>query len=192
MLGEQGGLAADKFAIVAGGTVLVRGAWLTVLRVNRQGGTISSVSTNARYVRVKGIEEIEDYQPPTEERALAVKNATKLAPLCNYPGNGFLELTKAEWKRIHTDYKGTHDIEATETTGRHRVRFTIRQSKWISVFLTDEKQKEAPMFSGVPAQKPEIPVERAMPEPVYKAPETPAEDAPFEARGDGHRPSALV
>lgn len=181
MLGEQGGLAADKFAIVAGGRVLVRGAWLTVLRVNRQGGRICSVSTNAQYVRVKGIEEIEDYQPPTEERALAVKNATKLAPLCNYPADGFLELTKAEWKRIHTDYKGTHDIEATETSGRHRVRFTIRHSKWVSVFVTDEKRKEAPIFSGVPAHKPEIPVERPMPQPVYEAPETPDERAPFEA-----------
>lgn len=62
MLGEDD--AAEKFAdIRPGGQVLVRGEWVTVIRVNHSGGKIASVTTNARYVRVKGIETVKDYRP---------------------------------------------------------------------------------------------------------------------------------
>ena len=58
MLDEQGGLKAEGFDIQPGGRVLVDGEWLVVMRVNKKGGQINSVTTNARYVRVRGIEEI--------------------------------------------------------------------------------------------------------------------------------------
>jgi uncharacterized protein DUF3560 len=49
MLEDQGGLAADKFDIQPGGMVLTGDEWLTVVRVNKSNGAISSVTTNARY-----------------------------------------------------------------------------------------------------------------------------------------------
>lgn len=95
MLEEAGGLQADAFDIQVGGRVLVRSEWLAVLRVTRKDGAIVSVSTNSRFVRVKSIEEIKDYRPPSAEDADAVKAATTLPPMCNYPGEGFHQMTKA-------------------------------------------------------------------------------------------------
>lgn len=77
MLDEQGGLKAEGFDIQPGGRVLVDGEWLLVMRVNKKGGQINSVTTNARYVRVRGIEEIKDYRAPTEEDAAKVKKAAE-------------------------------------------------------------------------------------------------------------------
>ena len=184
MLDDQGGLAAEKFDIQPGGMVLTGNEWVTVVRVNRSNGAISSVTTNARYVRVKKIETIKDYKPPTEEAKLNVKNATALAPLCNYPGEGFREITKAEWRRRYQDGKGTQDVEATETTARHRVRYfyTMYGKPPIEqVFITDEKRKDPPRFSGVPAIKPDLPTERVITQKASEPPQPNPHSQPFEA-----------
>src|SRR5262249_1621956 len=75
MLAEEGGIAGEAFDIQVGGRVLVRGEWVVVIRVNRKDGKILSVSTNARYVTVRGIEEIEDYRAPTPEEIEQTKKA---------------------------------------------------------------------------------------------------------------------
>ncbi len=184
MLEDQGGLAAEKFDIQPGGMVLTGGEWVTVIRVNRSNGAISSVTTNARYVRVKSIETIKDYRPPTYEDAIRVKNATALPPLCNYPGEGIKEITKAEWKRRFPDGKGTQDVKATETTARHRVRYfyTMYAKPPIQqVFITDDKRKDPPLFSGVPDVKTELPSERVIPEPTYTPPKPKPDAQPFRA-----------
>lgn len=183
MLDEQGGLAAEQFDIRPGGMVLSGDEWSTVLRVNRSNGAISSVTTNARYIRVKKIETIKNYKPPTEEDTLKVKNATALAPLCNYPGEGFKQITKAEWRRRYSDGKGTQDVEATETTARHRVRYfyTMYGDPRIQpIFITDEKRKDPPRFSGVPAVKPELPTHRVTPQRVVEPPPTKPDSQAFE------------
>jgi hypothetical protein len=82
MLDDQGGLAANNFDIQPGGMVLIGDEWVTVVRVNKSIGAICSVTTNAKYVRVKSIETIKDYRPPTDEDRLQLKKATTLAPLC--------------------------------------------------------------------------------------------------------------
>jgi protein-L-isoaspartate O-methyltransferase len=193
MLAEAGGTAADKWEIIVGGRVLVRGEWVTVLRVNKAGGVVNSLTTNRRYVPKVGIEDVKDYQPPTEEQAAKVKAATTAAPLCNYPGTipmvnrwhgtidppmQTVEMTKAEWAKIHKDYKGTRDVTATETAGRHRVRLAIRGGKYSPVFITDDKRKDPPKAEAVPAA-PGIPEpERvAANRPDYKAPEPTEFDA---------------
>jgi len=184
MLDDQGGLPAENFDIQPGGMVLTGDEWSTVIRVNRSNGAISSVTTNARYIRVKKIETIKDYKPPTDDDRLKVKNATALAPLCNYPGDGFKEITKAQWKLRYSDGKGTQDVEATETTARHRVRYfyTMYAKPPIErVFITDEKRKDPPCFSGVPAIKPELPIERVIPQSVFEPPPSPTNSQPFEA-----------
>lgn len=159
MLAEQGGLVADGVDMVPGGRVLVRGEWSTILRVNKKGGKVVSVSTNARFVSVRQVEDIKEYTPPAPEVAAAVATAAKLPPLVNYPGEGFLSMTKAEWKATHADYKGTRELGAgavrpggsrpdvkcdkAENVGRHRVRTVVRGGLQ-PVFLTDDKRKDPP------------------------------------------------
>lgn len=174
MLQEQGGLTADKFDIQVGGRVLVRGEWCVVMRVNKRDGKTCSVTTNARYVPTRNVEEIADYRAPTEEDAKKIKAVSKLAPMANYPGDGFLQMSKAEWERIHADYKGSRelgqdaqrpgghrmDLKDAGTLGatyaRHRVRSVVRAGKLQGVFLTDSKRVEPPAATPSTTPRPEI------------------------------------
>lgn len=166
MLAEQGGLVADKFDIVPGGEVFVRGSWQKVVRVNKRAGKAISVTTDCRFVSVRGMEEIADYRAPSQEVAAAAASAGKLAPMCNYPGEGFLHMTKAEWDATHSDYKGSRELgqgakraagyrpdikgAAVESQehGRHRVRVVVRGGLQ-PVFLSDSKVTKAPALAKV-------------------------------------------
>ncbi|MGJ7523745.1 DUF3560 domain-containing protein [Variovorax sp. LT1P1] len=195
MLAEGGGLKADGFDIKPGGRVLVRGEWLVVVKVNKVDGRINSVSTNARFVRVKPIEDIKDYRDATAEEQEAVKKATTLPPLCNYPGVGFHEMTKAEWEATHKDYKGSRQLgqgsrrmtpgtgrpdikveEGAPVVGLHRVRTVVHRSSLVPVFVTDVKRKDPPAAAAEPAAPVVLPVEREVsktPRAVYQpAPKT--------------------
>lgn len=159
MLGEQGGLVAEKHDIKVGGRVLCGGEWLVVLRVNKSAGQITSVTTNAKYCRVRGIADIKDYQPPTDEDAAKAKKATKLPPLANYPGNGFASMTKAEFDRVPKDYRTTRRIKGDDTGGDHRVRSCVgcycflsetdfnERHRYFNVFITDAKRVDVPPVS---------------------------------------------
>lgn len=147
MLDEQGGLKAEAFDIQPGGRVLVDGEWLVVMRVNKKDGQINSVTTNARYVRVRGIEEIKDYRAPTEEDAAKVKKATKLPPLVNFPGEGFIEMTAEEYKKKPADYKGTRTAKATAEHGAYRYRTAFLPNggyRTAQVYITDAKRVDPP------------------------------------------------
>lgn len=147
MLDEQGGLKAEGFDIQPGGRVLVDGEWLVVMRVNKKGGQINSVTTNARYVPVRGIEEIKDYRAPTEEDAAKVKKATKLPPLVNFPGEGFIEMTAEEYKKKPADYKGTRTAPATAEHGAYRYRTAFLPNggyRTAQVYITDAKRVDPP------------------------------------------------
>lgn len=147
MLDEQGGLKAEGFDIQPGGRVLVDGEWLVVMRVNKKGGQINSVTTNARYVRVRGIEEIKDYRAPTEEDAAKAKKAAKLPPLVNFPGEGFIEMTAEEYKRKPTDYKSTRTTQATAEHGAYRYRTAFLANsgyRIVQVYITDAKRVDKP------------------------------------------------
>jgi len=124
MLGESGGIVAEKHDIAVGGRVFASGEWLLVLKVNKKDGAVTSVKTNRRYVSTLKVEDIKEYKAPTAEETAAVQKATKLPPLCNYPGEGFATCTQEQWAKIHKDYKSqSHRIAATETTAAHRVRY---------------------------------------------------------------------
>lgn len=125
MLGESGGLAADKFNIEVGGQVLYSGTWVTVLRVNRKDGKVCSMRTSARYCSLASIEDIRDYQAPSAEESAKVASAMKKGPLCNYPGKRFGTLSQEEWDKIRKESRGSREIAATETMARHRVRICL-------------------------------------------------------------------
>lgn len=187
MLDEQGGLKAEKFDIQPGGMVLLPGReWVTVIRVNKSGSHVTSVTTNARFVRVRKIEEIQDYRPPTEERANAVKAATKQAPLCNYPGEDFRHVTHQEVKKR---YSHIREIKANERYATHRCYHTIKGGSgldchnMIPVYITDKKRKDPPPATLTKEPAPALPTERVISKPtsqVTKTPEPEPQAASFE------------
>jgi phospholipid N-methyltransferase len=172
MLDEDGGLVAEDVEMVAGGQVRVSDEWMAIIRVNKKDGRAVSVTTNRRFVPVRGIEEIEEYKPPTEEQAAQVKAATKLPPLANYPHEGAVEMTQAEWKRTYHDYKGTSEAgqgarsrygrsqpeyAAPSPHGLHRVRSVVRQGRMCPVFITDAKLVQPPKPKEVPEVRATVP-----------------------------------
>jgi protein-L-isoaspartate O-methyltransferase len=156
MLGESGGLAADRFSFEVGGKVLVGGEWLVILKINKTGNSISSLTTTPRrhFYGSKNkaeIESVKDYQAPKPEETAAVKAATKLPPMCNYPGEGFKHMTTDEWKRKKmSDVPQSATHPETETHGAHRTRSTWG-GNWttVSVYLTDAKQIDPPTKAPV-------------------------------------------
>lgn len=156
MLGESGGVAADKFQLEVGGRVLCREwyrskGYLTVLRVNRKGGAIVSVSVSVGdCIGVVNVEKIEDYRPPEPGAAEKVKKATKLPPLVNYPGEGFRHMTRAEWDRAakHSDFYRIARLKASATRGAHRRREAPMEGgpyyKSVGVYITDAKRVDPP------------------------------------------------
>ncbi|WP_201759000.1 DUF3560 domain-containing protein [Acidisarcina polymorpha] len=85
MLGETGGLAADRFNFEVGGKVFIGDEWLVILKINKTGDAISSLTTTPRRYfygsKYKaGIESVKDYQAPKPEETAAVKAASKLPP----------------------------------------------------------------------------------------------------------------
>jgi len=187
MLAEGGGLITDKYDIEIGGKVLVRGEWVVILKINKAGGKINSLTTNRRYVDKVGIEEVKDYQAPEAGAADKVKKAMSLPPLCNYPGEIVLdvrygdepakpkqahEMTRDEWAKIYTDYKGSKTVKATETTGKHRVRIVTGQKYgdwgYTPVYITDEKRKDPPKPTNAEPVKIDAP-ERVETRATYQA-----------------------
>ena len=189
MLEEAGGTAADKYTIEPGGKVLVRGEWVVVLKINKTGGKINSVTTNRRYVSKVGIEEVKDYRAPEGDEAARVKAVMKLTPLCNYPGDDVLNITQEQWNDIYTDHKTTRNVKGTETQGAHRVRhvmsfkarqlgYTKETKAWdiVPVYITDAKRKDPPPPDTT--ERPQITApEEVDHRPVYKAPEPTIFDA---------------
>jgi hypothetical protein len=66
--------------------------------VNRQNGQVNSVSILGHFASTVSVDEISDYRRPAEGDAEKIGVATKLAPLVNFPGEGFVQMTSAEWE----------------------------------------------------------------------------------------------
>lgn len=157
MLDEQGGVVSDHHDIKVGGKVLVSGAWLVVLRVNKSLGSVSSLTTQApaghwcKNLKVN-IESVSGYEEPTAEVTAAAKAATKLPPMCNYPGEGFREMTSAEYSAKHSEGKQTMKVKATDTVGAYRYRIVFDDHfKRVRVFLTDAKRVDPPALTAAVA-----------------------------------------
>jgi protein-L-isoaspartate O-methyltransferase len=191
MLGDAGGIASDRFDIQPGGRVLVGGEWLVVIRVNKSGGQVVSVTTNSRYVRCKGIESVKDYQPPAAGDVEKVKAATKLPPMANFPGEGFIEMTAAEWKRKAADYKGTRKAAATATHGAYRYRTAFAPGggyRLAPVYITDQKRVDPP---AADSSKPvALEIERVVP--AARPAALQAEPTAFDAMRDQLRQGVQV
>ena len=169
MLAEGGGLIADKFDIAVGGRVLRRyGEWFVVTGLNRREGRLMSVSVIGHFAGTIPIEEVKDYRAPAEGDADKVAAVKKLPPICNYPGEGFLHLTKSEYAANPclkwSDFPKFERISRTDTVASHRVRRVRAPGKeyyhTVGVFLTDQKRVDPPAraaeFGPVKFEKPPI------------------------------------
>jgi hypothetical protein len=147
-------------------------------------------------VSLRNVEEIRDYEAPAAEVADLAKEANKLPPLCNYPGEGFQHMTAAKYKATYSDYKGTLEagqgaknhwdrcvMGAPEGVGRHRVRVLFcfqggGKSTIQGVFLTDTKETKPPKIEDSMSARPVLPGPvREVYASTYKAPEATVFDA---------------
>lgn len=151
MLDEKGGVFTRTQEFQPGGLVLSRGEWLTIIRVNKSRGEVSSVVTQGySFLGYTGImkltvDRISDYQAPTEAGATAAKSAAKRPPIVNYPGDGFISMTKAQWAEKHRDYKGVRAVAACETHGAYRFRRAMDTGfSLANVYISDMKTVEIP------------------------------------------------
>lgn len=100
MLDESGGVVTRTQDFEPGGQVFSRGEWLTIIRVNKSNGTVSSVTTpNYSFLGYSGTmkvtpDRITDYKAPSAEEAAVASQAAKRPPVVNYPGEGFREMTR--------------------------------------------------------------------------------------------------
>ena len=140
ILEAQGGIAADTFDIIPGGFVKWANDWYQVARVNRNAKITNSVTLGAGWKL--SIEKVTDYRAPTPEEIAALKDAMKPPPFCNTDSPAAVRMTKREYGRTSSDYKGIRI--AGEGKGRHRIRYIMRHGCYSPVFLTDVKAKPAP------------------------------------------------
>lgn len=172
MLDEQGATTSDTYDFQPGGRVKTSAGEFSILRVNRfEGKAVSLTIDRDGYAWERKVElaNVLSYDPPDERSAAAAKAKKKKPPLCNYPGEGFAHITKADWKRIRSgwsDSSGVHMVEPTETHGRHRIRKASRRQvepdstadywKRVPVYLTDQKRVDPPVATSEPPQAPTL------------------------------------
>ncbi|WP_164570804.1 DUF3560 domain-containing protein [Rhodopseudomonas sp. BR0C11] len=168
--GDEGAAATmgDRFPFTVGGKVQVsrshaRSEWLTILRVNRTGGTVNSITTEApagvhwQKTWKFSVEEVTAYEAPSAAAVEQAKEAAKLPPLCNYPGDGFVHMTKDEYEKVPKSYRGYRELrKLPDGLGRHRTRVAIgayafrgkcednKRHSYFPVFITDAKRVDPP------------------------------------------------
>lgn len=195
MLADGGGLVADKFEFAVGGQICRRGEWFVVTGINRKDGEVRSLSVSGHWATTVQVEDVKDYRAPEAGDTEKVKAATKLAPICNYPGEGFLHQTKAEYDLTvpkWSDFTKIWPVKATETSGRHRLRHNRKPggSSWetVPVFLTDQKRVDTPAAAAKPAALPARVMDENYSRPAYVAPEP----TDFDAMRDSLRAGVQV
>ena len=151
MLDESGGVVTRTQDFEPGGQVQSRGEWLTIIRINKSGGAVSSVVTPYySFMRCNGTmtltpDRITDYKAPSAEEARAAKQAAKRPPIVNYPGEGFREMTKAEWSKTPADYKSVRGVAENDEHGAYRFRRIMTSGYTLeNVYITDMKTVAIP------------------------------------------------
>ena len=151
MLDESGGVVTRTQDFEPGGQVFSRGEWLTIIRVNKSNGAVSSVTTpNYSFLGYSGTmkvtpDRITDYKAPSAEEAAVASQAAKRPPVVNYPGEGFREMTKAQWAALPRDCKAVRSVAETEDHGAYRYRRTMDNNfRLVNVYITDMKITEIP------------------------------------------------
>ncbi|KDW92143.1 IS66-like element accessory protein TnpA [Escherichia coli] len=76
---------------------------------------------------------------------VSASQAAKRPPVVNYPGEGFREMTKAQWAALPRDCKAVRSVAETEDHGAYRYRRTMDNNfRLVNVYITDMKITEIP------------------------------------------------
>lgn len=198
MLDESGGVPAAAFKLEVGGQVTAYGEWLTIKRINRSRGRISSVTTTApakfswMQTATVSYEQITEYRAPTPELVAAAK----APPMLNMRSADAVEMTAAKYRDLYAGYKGTRTAEATAERGAYRYRVTVSGGKLLPVFITDAKEhKAAPAPGGavLPRGEAVTPKPRAKPAaPASTSPEAEAIERMRDTMSAGGLPVVTV
>lgn len=151
MLKEAGSIITRANEFQIGGQVFSRGEWLTIIRVNKSNGAISSVTTpyypSLGYKGTMKLtpDRITDYKAPSAEEASAAKKTEKRPPIVNYQEEGFKAMTKAEWAKTPSDYKGVRGVAENDEHGAYRYRRVMSSGcTLLTVYITDMKTVDIP------------------------------------------------
>lgn len=151
MLKEAGSIITRANEFQIGGQVFSRGEWLTIIRVNKSNGAISSVTTpyypSLGYKGTMKLtpDRITDYKAPSAEEASAAKKTEKRPPIVNYQEEGFKAMTKAEWAKTPSDYKGVRGVAENDEHGAYRYRRVMSTGcTLLTVYITDMKTVDIP------------------------------------------------
>ncbi|EBX1389342.1 DUF3560 domain-containing protein [Salmonella enterica subsp. enterica serovar Mikawasima] len=151
MLKEAGSIITRANEFQIGGQVFSRGEWLTIIRVNKSNGAISSVTTpyypSLGYKGTMKLtpDRITDYKAPSDEEASAAKKTEKRPPIVNYQEEGFKAMTKAEWAKTPSDYKGVRGVAENDEHGAYRYRRVMSSGcTLLTVYITDMKTVDIP------------------------------------------------
>jgi len=151
MLAENGGVMTRTQEFQIGGEVLSRGEWLKIIRINKSAGEVSSVETPCYSFLGYGgtikitVDRITDYKAPTEEEAKTAQVAAKRPPIVNYPAEGYVTMTKAEWSKKHSDYKAVRSMAASDSHGAYRFRRVMTNAfSLTNVYISHMKIVEIP------------------------------------------------
>jgi len=154
---ERALLAADPDAPAnkvpqVGSTVLFRKEWVLVLKVNKVGGRITSVTTTpprgawSKTWKVP-LDKVDGVREPTDRNVAAVAHLQKKPPLANFPSEGGVSLTKAQWAATHAAYKGTATAGETAVRLPFRYRTIVHAGALCPVFILDLKRVDPPVPS---------------------------------------------
>ncbi|HCO6422328.1 TPA: hypothetical protein OBP68_004915, partial [Escherichia coli] len=78
-------------------------------------------------------------------RGSVASQAAKRPPVVNYPGEGFREMTKAQWAALPRDCKAVRSVAEAEDHGAYRYRRTMDNNfRLVNVYITDMKITEIP------------------------------------------------
>lgn len=151
MLEADGGLEGEKFQYEVGGRIQRLGTWHIIKRINKRDGVVNSLTCTGIGWESVTLEQVQGYEPPAPGDSEKVKAAMKVAPIVNYPGEGFLHQTKEEWEKTVPKWSDFHKynvVSSTDTAGRHRVRMNREPGKefyhTVGVYLTDQKRVNPP------------------------------------------------
>jgi hypothetical protein len=146
MIEQNGGLAGAQHSYEIGGRIKTWRGWNYIQKINKVDGVVTSLSAVGRGRGSIPIDEVTEYEAPRPGAAEKIKEATRLPPLCNYPGKDFEHMTAEKWKaRRMSDVRQTLVHKANETYSEHRTRSTYGGSfRTVPVFLVDSKRIDPP------------------------------------------------
>ncbi len=144
-----------------GGQVFSRGEWLTIIRVNKSNGAVSSVTTpNYSFLQVQRHDESDarshhGLQSTIGRRGCRRQSGRRRPPGSQLSGEGFREMTKAQWAALPRTVRPCAVWKKQKNHGAYRYRRTMDNNfRLVNVYITDMKITEIHRNKCIPRKSP--------------------------------------